>query len=281
MPYRRSFRRSRPAARYKRKYTRYARRTPMRRRPTSMRRRYKRVYRKSRASKMSRPISSNRLMVKLPYYVDYVLHNSATSSATYQEALFNLNSIYDPEAATGGHQPRGYDQYQSLYNKYLVHGVSYIIGFYPTSITALSDIAGRGLCGIRCFASGEENAFSDITACMEQPKEHGGKWKRWTRTQTTGPYDSNSDRPVFFKGYVSIKKLAATRYPELIWPKDFISPVGQNPSNILTMMLWAGSQSLATGTSSALETNNLPTMLVDMKLQFYTSFLDAAYIAAS
>lgn len=42
---------------------------------------------------------------------------------------FKINSAYDPDAAVGGHQPKGYDQWMSLYNKYTVVGAKYKFTF--------------------------------------------------------------------------------------------------------------------------------------------------------
>jgi hypothetical protein len=41
---------------------------------------------------------------------------------TYQ---FSLNSLFDPNTTGTGHQPRGFDQIKTLYNRYRVYGVSY------------------------------------------------------------------------------------------------------------------------------------------------------------
>jgi hypothetical protein len=38
------------------------------------------------------------------------------------ERIFRLNSLYDPDAATGGHQPIGFDQLSPLYTYYTVIG---------------------------------------------------------------------------------------------------------------------------------------------------------------
>lgn len=220
-------------------------------------------------------------MVKMPYYYDGVLIDQSVTSATYVEASIRLNSLFDPEYPIGGHQPRGYDQWSTMYNKYLVTGMSYSLGFYPSSEAALTSTGSRGLCGTRCFADGEEAAFGDLVDVMELPRESGFNWRRWTRAANTGAYDSNSDRPVYVKGYVSMKSLAKRRLPGQKWPQDFVTVVGNNPTYGMNMMLWAGTQATGTGTGSTPEVNNLPTMLVDIKLIYYVTWIDAAYMADS
>ena len=32
------------------------------------------------------------------------------------------NGLYDPQVSTGGHQPRGFDEFMTTYDMYTVHG---------------------------------------------------------------------------------------------------------------------------------------------------------------
>lgn len=43
------------------------------------------------------------------------------------------NSLYDPYAGTGGHQPLYYDQWTTLYNSWVVMGISYHVQINPYS----------------------------------------------------------------------------------------------------------------------------------------------------
>jgi len=61
----------------------------------------------------------------LPQSVSTVLTycDSGTLQATLgimSDKLWNMNSVYSPENAGGGHQPLGHDQYAALYNRYRV-----------------------------------------------------------------------------------------------------------------------------------------------------------------
>lgn len=54
-------------------------------------------------------------------YVQTVTLNSGVVSGVFGTAqTFRLNSLYDPDFAVGGHQPYGYDQMQTFFNRYLV-----------------------------------------------------------------------------------------------------------------------------------------------------------------
>lgn len=46
---------------------------------------------------------------------------------------FNLNSLFDPDRTSTGHQPYGFDQLSALYNRYRVYGCSYVVTGYQAN----------------------------------------------------------------------------------------------------------------------------------------------------
>ena len=52
-----------------------------------------------------------------------------TSPATFVRYLFRTNSLYDPDNATGGHQPMYFDQLGALYDRYSVLSSKIIVNF--------------------------------------------------------------------------------------------------------------------------------------------------------
>jgi len=83
------------------------------------------------APKMSVPgqIVPDKCLVTMPYFLsDSVNMNGATSSArVFRSAAF------DPEYATGGHQPLGYDQWALFYQNCRVFGVTGTVKFLNES----------------------------------------------------------------------------------------------------------------------------------------------------
>lgn len=55
-----------------------------------------------------------------------------TSPATYSRVLFRTNSLYDPDNATGGHQPMYFDQLGALYDRYSVLSSKIVVSFQAT-----------------------------------------------------------------------------------------------------------------------------------------------------
>lgn len=122
MPYRRkrssgAIRRRRTIRRYRRKTVRKTRRAARSRivRPTTIGR-----------SKAISSIFPDRFRAKLRYAAVYDVTNSPRA-----RIVIRGNSIYDPEYATGGFQPYGYDKLAEVYSKYYVHSSSIKVQFIP------------------------------------------------------------------------------------------------------------------------------------------------------
>jgi len=65
----------------------------------------------------ARPVST-RATLK---YCDYGIQIDP-GVGTAAVRVFNANGLYDPDFASGGHQPAGFDQYMALYHEYVVLG---------------------------------------------------------------------------------------------------------------------------------------------------------------
>lgn len=99
-----------------RKYARRIKLRPKRRYPT--RRRYKRGgLSTTKVRQLSFP---DKVIVRLPY----AFNSQLTSVTSFQNTVWNINSLFDPEETYVGHQPRGFDQWATIYNRYRVFAVS-------------------------------------------------------------------------------------------------------------------------------------------------------------
>jgi hypothetical protein len=72
------------------------------------------------------------------------------SGLPFFEYLFNLNSLFDPNRTGVGHQPLGFDQLATLYEKYRVYNVRYIVRALsstldPVTFTTVSSNTSSGL----------------------------------------------------------------------------------------------------------------------------------------
>jgi len=62
-------------------------------------------------------------------------HDTWQNAALKPDYVYRLNSIYDPDAQIGGHQPMGRDQYATFYNRYRVTACAMTLWVTPTSNT--------------------------------------------------------------------------------------------------------------------------------------------------
>lgn len=94
-----------------------------------------------------------RFLVKMKYAED--VYTNASGLYT-----FNLNSVFDPNRTGGGHQPYGYDQFATLYNRYRVVSCSW-------RVTAPSSV---GTIQLGTIASNEPIVFGSFSELKENPR---------------------------------------------------------------------------------------------------------------
>ena len=97
------------------------------RKPRFRRRRRRRTT-QGRSNKAPLP---NSFYTKLRYTDSISVQNSFGNASTY---LFRANSLFDPDFTGIGHQPRGFHQFMTLYNKYTVVGAKITLSAAPEEV---------------------------------------------------------------------------------------------------------------------------------------------------
>jgi len=87
--------------------------------------RRKRVVRRRRSGYKSNNIVKRSLNPIAQNYVCKLKYATSVITDNNGQYVMNLNSLYDPEQSGVGHQPYGYDQLATLYNRYRVIGASW------------------------------------------------------------------------------------------------------------------------------------------------------------
>jgi len=255
---------------------------------------------RSSINRVSRPIRSSRQIfpsvayVKLPYFTEVWLNT--LESATTAEYLFRVNSVFDPDLTSTGAQPRGLDQWLTMYNNWEVMGCKYEVMVSPSSDTSLTSTANNIIVGMTV---GPENFagqnFSSLADYLEYPRSKYHKYRITARSNTAGSLTESAtynDRPQWFKGYISMKQLiklygsrnnrgevSATAGGTALfeYPVDFVGDVSSNPNCEYTMALWAAGLSQdAAGSSLA-----LPYMRALVRLTYYTKLWNPFYPSGS
>jgi len=83
-------------------------------------------------------------------YKDVISLPATTTSGTYRQYAFRANSVYDPDATGGGHQPMGRDIWAGIYQNYLVMRSLFIAT--PVLISTAGGVASIFAC--RCPTPG-------------------------------------------------------------------------------------------------------------------------------
>lgn len=94
-----------------------------------------------------------RFIVKMKYAEDVFTNASGLFT-------FNLNSVFDPNRTGGGHQPYGYDQFATLYNRYRVISCSW-------RVTAPSS---TGTVQLGCIPTNEPIVPATFAELKENPR---------------------------------------------------------------------------------------------------------------
>lgn len=124
------------------------------RKPRRPRRMMRKVRRGVKVLSALNPIPA-RQIVKMKY-----AQNFNTAVGTAYNWQMNLNSIFDPDATGGGHQPYGHDQLAVLYNRYRVISCSYVLTAYSGS---------TGIC-YGCMPANDIKTFGSVSELRENPR---------------------------------------------------------------------------------------------------------------
>lgn len=115
----------------------------------------------------------DRTLVRLKYATDQnLLVPSLATGPNLGYAIFACNDVFDPEYATGGHQPMGYDELKTFYRRFTVLGCRIQAVFRADNETTLASnlLTGMTNCGISVISqdnSGNAEIIPRITEIME------------------------------------------------------------------------------------------------------------------
>ncbi len=186
---------------------------PYRKRRRYKKKRSKRRYGKKRG-RMSR-ISSIRIkspsclpdttFVKLKYNGVVVM----TNIAGYGSYRFAVNSLFDPDITSAGHQPMAYDQWANFYDHYEVMGSKIRVEVLaPSSVNSPT--------GFAMYPSKDSTSLTSFVAAREQPYSKS----RWI----TG---SNNKKTVC-SNYITPRKLEGRTTSSV----NFTAAVSSNPASL-------------------------------------------------
>lgn len=185
----------------------------------------------------------DRVRVKLNYYAieQYTL---TAGAAAY--SYFRGNSLYAPRSS-GGHQPYGYDQWTTMYNKYRVLGSSIRVvpGWGSTGFTGTTASNDIGVVVVPKV----ENA-TPTGEILEQP---------YARSKTGSHYADN----MVVKHYMSTAKMVGVDRRAVQSEDNFAAAYNANPTDVWFWFIYVFPPSVGTDTIY---------LATNIKLTYYVEF---------
>lgn len=145
-------------------------------------------------------IASEQQIVTMRYADRYTL--SSNTVGVYDTIHFRANDLYDPDYQTGGHQPRGFDEWMKFYDNFIVLGSKITIFATNTKHILTNDV--------------NSDAFQNVmvtVSCTEDIETHGGQVTeiletRKNRYRPLNTYENNTQ--VLVHKYSAKKMLGLT-----------------------------------------------------------------------
>lgn len=192
---------------------------PRKSKPSSKgrKRNYRRGARRQKTTLINKSLSpfASRYITKMKYSEAYNL----TSISPNQ--TMNLNSVFDPNRTGSGHQPYGFDQLATLYNRYRVISCSYAINCY----------SGTTPVRFGCLPCNESPPnFSNMSELCENPR---ARWKVQIPNGSTQT----------LAGRVYIPALTGRTKAQYMADDRYQAAVNASPNELA--LLWITAQSVA------------------------------------
>lgn len=197
------------------------------------------------------PITSDVMYGKLKY--NYHGSVSGSSTATPLSYVFRGNSCYDPDQATGGHQPLGFDQWMTFYDKCVVLSSKITWRIFNTTTE---------VCQYTLYPSRTDTpASGQYTGLREIP---------YSKTATSGDYDHSGNDILTISNYMSTAKIFCISKQEVKDNAIYGHSSGGNPTNQWYWILTTAAQSQPTMVKS---------YEYDVEVTYWYMFKDRAVIS--
>lgn len=166
------------------------------------------------------------VIVKMSYAEMFKL---ATTTGAYNEYIYRLNSIFDPDFTGVGHQPYGFDTYSTIYSKYRVLKVKWhITGQMDTTVySTLTVLPNNSLTSV-----------GSSSLAMETPRS---KYK-----QLVGP----GGTPVEIRGTLDLASFNGRSKAQYSADDLFEATMTTNPNEVMGLHIGLSNLSGVTGTFS-------------------------------
>lgn len=150
------------------------------------------------------------MFLKMRYVDSWSTTVGAGAGQSYH---YNGNSIFDPFAAAGGHQPYGYDQWLAFYSRYRVYGSKISVSFAVQPTLALQQAANLYVVPVT------NNSVVSFASLREMPRCRG---RMYTPQYARGP--------ARIKHYASTAQIWGVSKATAATNQEFSADMGADPA---------------------------------------------------
>lgn len=169
------------------------------------------------------------------------------SLANSYQYVFNLNSLYDPNRTSIGHQPFAFDNLATIYNRYRVFRTDYVINGYSGAVPIRYG----------CIVTNDVPPINNVSELAENPRAQ-------TRVQVPG---GNTTR---IAGRVSLPSLVGRTKQQYMADDRYQADVTSSPAELALLTITGGTM-----------TDASTDILVTVTLVYHVEFFDAKPIEQS
>jgi len=200
---------------------------------------------------MRNTLVPDRMMIKMSYK-----DNINCSSSINPWAIWNgrLNSIYDPDyAIVNGHQPLGYDQWATFYNKFRVYKA------YVTA-TFINNTSAGVQCGVLPYNADAGNLAVVDDSTFEQPH---------AATKTVG--GQNGLNKIVIKKMVDIPRILGRSHVQYKSADSTASVFTNNPQDLCNLAIFG----------RVINESSNPTIQIILNITYYVEMFDRKQVSIS
>jgi hypothetical protein len=219
----------------------------------------KKNYKRNESFRIPPPLSDITLRDVCPdtIHVPLVYHDRQLLNGAFaRDQVYNLNSCFDPDRTGVGHQPLGFDQWSTFYNRYRVDKAKVEVTFLNVSANTVPDILlmasndATAIITVAPFDSACESPFS--VRDMLQTNGGGNSVRRWVKT-----YNLNQ-----------VTGVTAVKYKD---DDLFAATTGASPNEVIVAHVAAQDILFAANIG----------VFIDVKITMFTTFYDRNQLAQS
>lgn len=185
------------------------------------------------------------MLVKCMYYSGNI---GTTTTVSLGQNLFEINNAHDFDSTGAGHQPRGYDQWTSLYNRYRVVDIKVTVTAHSTAMSTFGMV----------FAPSTQTSLTNLTDALEEQRS-------FSKTTTLGGGARTVSKRI--KPW-TVESISKAQYMD---DSLYAAVVGSEPNTKISCIVFWQNADETTSTNTVVTVTAEMTILFDVPINITSS----------